>query len=120
MELARQKIVNCATDLQAWGAPQTHLDVEVIKRLQKRIEVLNLEALNEENIVEYLVTSKQLDALLLKQEVYWAQISQINWMKHGDKTQNFSTQKHLNDEDKIGSWVSKIQRGVGEGGRGYC
>ena len=53
-------------DLQAWGAPHIHPDVVEIKRLQKRIEVLNSETFDEENRAEYLETSKQLDALLLK------------------------------------------------------
>lgn len=85
LELARRKVVGCATELQAWGALQTHPDVEEIKRLQKHIEALYAEPLNEENRVELLVTTKQLDALLLKQKVYWAQRSWINWMKHGGK-----------------------------------
>ena len=72
LELARQKIVNCAINLQAWGAPHTHPNVVEIKRLQKCIEVLNSETFDEENRAEFLETSKQLDALLLKQEVYWA------------------------------------------------
>ena len=64
--------MNCAIDLQAWGAPHTHPNVVEIKRLQKCIEVLNSETFDEENRAEFLETSKQLDALLLKQEVYWA------------------------------------------------
>ena len=73
LELARQNIVSCAMGLQAWGTSHTHPDVEEIKRLQKSIEALNSEALDEENRMEYLEVSKKLDALLLKQEVYWAQ-----------------------------------------------
>ena len=89
LEVARQKMVDCAVDLQSWGALRTHPDSEEIKMLQKRVEVLNSAELMEENIVEFLVTSKNLDALLLKQEIYWAQRSWISWLKHGDKNMKF-------------------------------
>ena len=35
------------------------------------------------------MASKNLDALLLKQKIYWAQRSKISWLKHGDKNMKF-------------------------------
>ena len=68
----------CATDLNAWGSSKTHPQFEEIKRLQRQIEQLNEAELTEESKVEFLVASKNLDALLLKQEIYWAQRSRIS------------------------------------------
>ena len=113
LEAARQKIVECAADLQAWGASGTQPNLEEIKMLQKSVEVLNLEELTEENRAEFLVTSKNLDALLLKQEIYWAQRSRISWLKHGDKNTKFFILKLPNGEEETGFRVLKIQKRCG-------
>ena len=34
---------------------------------------------------EFLEVSKELDDLLMKQEIFWAQRSRISWLKHRDK-----------------------------------
>ena len=68
----KQKVVACAMDLQAWGSSKTQLEAEEIKKLQKKIEQLNSADLTEESRAEFLVASKNLDALLHKQEIYWA------------------------------------------------
>ena len=68
----------------AWGTSKTHLDTEEIKRLQTKVEELNCEDYMEEKKVEFLETSKKLDELLRRQEIYWAQRSRIQWLKHRD------------------------------------
>ena len=70
--LVKQKVVACAMDLQAWGSSKTQLEAEEIKKLQKKIEQLNSADLTEESRAEFLMASKNLDALLHKQEIYWA------------------------------------------------
>ena len=87
--VTKQKLTDCGADLLAWGASKTHPDTEDIKRLQKKVEELNCEDYTEEKEVEFLETSKKLDELLRRQEIYWAQISRIQWLKHGDRNTKF-------------------------------
>ena len=60
--------------------------------------------LTEESKVEFLVASKNLDALLIKQEIYWAQRPRISWLKHGDKNMKFF---HLKASKEDGETISK-------------
>ena len=43
----------------------------------------------EESRAKFLEISKQLDELLLKQEIYWHQCSRILWLKYGDENTKF-------------------------------
>ena len=57
-------------DLYAWGSSKTKLKTEEIKRFQKRLELSNASEMSEETRNEFLLLSKQLDDLLLKQEIF--------------------------------------------------
>ena len=75
----KEKIKFCGEELQAWGSSKSEPNDVAIKTLQNRLELLNsAEVVTEESKAEYLNVSKQLDDLLLKQEIYWAQRSQIS------------------------------------------
>jgi len=74
--------------------------------------------LTEENMSDFLIASKNLDNLLLKQEIYWAQRSRISWMKHGDKNTMFFHSKASQQRcrnfiqgirDKDNNWAEEIE-----------
>lgn len=72
----------------------------------------------EANRAEFLATSKQLDDLLLKQEIYWAQRSRLPWLKYGDKNTKFfhskASQRRQRNfiqgiKNQQGVWVDQIK-----------
>ena len=64
------KIRACGDDLKVWGDTRTRPEEEEIKSLQNRLEIINRNNTADESKVEYLEINKQLDDLLLKQEIY--------------------------------------------------
>jgi len=66
----KDKIASCGMDLHTWVSIRTHLDTERIKELQKKVETINMGELIEGYRSDFLIASKELDSLLLKQEIY--------------------------------------------------
>ena len=107
------KINHCGAILDAWGSTRTKPEVAEIKRLKKVLERLHEGDQNEATRSEFMAASKQLDDLLLKQELYWAQRSSLSWLKFGDKNTKFSTQRLHNGIAEILYRALKILRECG-------
>ncbi|XP_075636847.1 uncharacterized protein LOC142609101 [Castanea sativa] len=112
----RNKIHACGLELTAWGSAKP--DEVALKELQKRLDMLNEVEASEENRVEFLDVSKQMDDLLQKQEIYWAQRSRISWMKHGDRNTKIFHSKasqrrkknHISGiQNAQGQWVEEVE-----------
>ncbi|KAL0006567.1 hypothetical protein SO802_008069 [Lithocarpus litseifolius] len=86
----KEKIKFCGEELKAWGSSKLEPNEAAMKTLQNRLEELySADVMTDESKTEYLSVSKQLDDLLLKQEIYSAQWSRMLWLKHGDKNTKF-------------------------------
>ena len=68
--------------MHTWGSSKTKPKTDEIKGLQKKLEVLNAMEMTEDSKSEFLEVSKQLDDLLLKQEIFWRQRSWVSWLKY--------------------------------------
>ncbi|KAL0008906.1 hypothetical protein SO802_010408 [Lithocarpus litseifolius] len=85
----RDHIKTCGVELYAWSTSKTKPETEEIKRLQKKLELMNESELTEESRSELLLVSKQLDDLLLKQAIFWRQRSRVSWLNYGDRNTKF-------------------------------
>ena len=117
----QEKIKLCEAELLAWGSSSTDPYIKAIKDLQKKLGFLNEAEPTEAAKAEYLELSKRMDKLLQKQEIFWAQRSRINWLKHGDKNTNFfhakATQRrnknHIRGIQNVhGQWVENLEEVV--------
>ena len=114
----KEKIQHYGAELHAWGSSRTHLDAKEIKRLQKHVEELSVGVTTVESKIEFLAASKKLDDLLLKQEIYWAQRSRVNWLKYEDKNikifHSKASQRRWRNfikgvRDQQNNWVKEIE-----------
>ena len=77
------------------GSPTTDPNTRAIKELQKKLYILNEVEPTEAAKAKFLELSKRMDELLQKQEIFWAQRSRINWLKHRDKNTKFLDRKSV-------------------------
>ena len=80
--------------------------------------MLNCAPPTQQNKEEFIKASKELDEWLMRQEIYWAQRSRVNWIKHGDKNTKFfhlkvsqRRQRNLIQGimDPQGNWLEELE-----------
>ncbi|XP_075637004.1 uncharacterized protein LOC142609317 [Castanea sativa] len=65
----KEKITWCGADLYAWGAARMTPEMERMKVLQKQVELFTKSELIEATKADFVLVSKELEDLLLKQEI---------------------------------------------------
>jgi len=65
LELLHQKIQVCGEELRTEGSSKTSPNTEEVKKLQKKLEKLNMEEISEKSKAEFLGVSKTLNYLLM-------------------------------------------------------
>ena len=70
LNIIKERIASYGTELHVRASSRTQPDTERIKALQKQIKDLNKGETTVDNKANFLATSKELDDLLMKQEIY--------------------------------------------------
>ena len=80
--------------------------------------MLNCAPPTQQNREEFIKANKELDEWLRRQEIYWAQRSRVNWIKHGNKnTKNFHLKASQRRQrnliqgimDPQGKWLEELE-----------
>ena len=106
-----EKIARCGRQLDSSGEENfSHIPNEIAKK-QHLIFKLNKQEQSVEVIQKMKEVENELDELLKEEEIWWAQRTKANWIKHGDQNTKLFHQKV--SQRKQRNWVDSIQDKVG-------
>jgi hypothetical protein len=93
--------------LHKWDRSILQKSKKSIRKAQRNLEKISREPLTDENIEEQRMIAKEIEDMLEKEEIHWAQRSRINWLQHGDK--NTSYFHHFANERKKRNRIKKLK-----------
>lgn len=89
VESFRKETSTTIVQLLAWSKKEFNGKKEKLKRLKKKLVDMKSNFQHYEEVNEIKSTEDQIERLLLNEEVYWKQRSQVDWLKVGDKNTKF-------------------------------
>lgn len=89
VESFRKETSTTIVQLLAWSKKEFNGKKEKLKRLKKKLADMKSNFQHYEEVNEIKSTEDQIERLLLDEEVYWKQRSQVDWLKVGDKNTKF-------------------------------
>lgn len=86
-------INQCANNLHTWHQSKFDSLAKDIKVTHQQIVHLHNIQDMIDNIDEIKIMEHKLNGLLLKEEIFWKQISRVSWVKEGDRDTRFFHQR---------------------------
>ncbi|QHO24878.1 uncharacterized protein DS421_12g376140 [Arachis hypogaea] len=105
--LIQGRIACCGKELDKWGNRLFGDIQKKIRKLQSKLQHLNTIKQEEGVILQIKEAEADLDEALKEEEIWWAQRSQTNWLRHGDQNSRFFHQKA--SKRKSRNWVKAIK-----------
>lgn len=82
-----------------------------IKLTRERLRYLNAKSMTQDELGEERALKSRIDALWIREEIYWKQRSMLNWLKYGDRSTKFFHQTTISR--RIRNTILRIQDGDG-------
>ncbi|KAK9178687.1 hypothetical protein WN943_027880 [Citrus x changshan-huyou] len=116
VDLFKKKSNEALADLKLWSNNEFKGRQKKLKRLKDKLKMIREDSSHHESGDEIRKMERQIDNILLDEEIYWKQISRADWLREGDKNTKFfhskaSARKRKNIivglEDEQGIWNEK-------------
>jgi mannosylglycoprotein endo-beta-mannosidase len=75
--------------LHKWDKSILQKSKKAIRKAQRDLEKVSRVPLTDENIAKQRIIAKEIEDMLKREEIHWAQRSRINCLQHGDKNTSY-------------------------------
>ncbi|KAG5544350.1 hypothetical protein RHGRI_016936 [Rhododendron griersonianum] len=84
-----QKLRKCREALTDWSKKTFGKDKMKLKLLQERLRIIQAEPFSQDNLTREREIVKEMEVLLLREEMAFHQRARVNWLSYGDKNSAF-------------------------------
>ncbi|KAG5532409.1 hypothetical protein RHGRI_026893 [Rhododendron griersonianum] len=84
-----QKLRKCREALTDWSKKTFGKDKMKLKLLQERLRIIQAEPFSQDNLTREREIVKEIEILLLREEMAFHQRARVNWLSYGDKNSAF-------------------------------
>ena len=100
MQVFRNSAKKSMARLLYWSKREFRRREKKLEKLRVQLQGLKLRKVQYENEVEIKKVEKQIQNILIDEEIYWKQRSRADWLKEGDKNTKFFSQQGIVQEEE--------------------